>query len=117
MNLGSRRIDKALDYASQIVPYSRKLLPKIVVLLTAGRQELGYPLDVEAKRLRDQDVKTYIVAIGDKPNLNELRPIVRDEESVFKVSSFDDLQRKMLPIAQELGKQPGECSSERDCLC
>ena len=105
---GSRRIDKALDYALQLVPNARKLLPKIVVLFTAGRQALGYPLDVEAKMLQDQGAKTYIVAIGDKPNVNELLPIVEDQRDVFRFPSFDDLQQKVLSVAYELGNQPGE---------
>lgn len=78
------------------------------MLFTAGRQGLGYPFDLEAKKLQNQGAKTYVVAIGDKTNLNELRPIVEDQKDVFKVSSFGDLQQRVLPVAQELGKQPGK---------
>lgn len=104
---GSRRIDKALDFASRLMPGTRRLLPKIVVLLTAGRQQLGYPFDIEAEKLQNQGAQTYILSIGDKPNVNELRPIVKDDNDVFKVASFDDLQQRVLPFAQKLGKQPG----------
>ena len=104
---GSRRIDKALDFASRLMPDTRKLLPKIVVLFTAGRQQLGYPFDIEAEKLQNQGATTYIVSIGDKPNINELRPIVKDDNDVIKVASFDDLQQRVLLFAQKLGKQPG----------
>lgn len=90
------------------MPRARKLLPKIVVLLTAGRQELGYTLDEEAKRLQDLGATTYIVAISNQPNVNELLPIVKDETFVFRVPSFDELQQSVLSVARELVKQPGE---------
>lgn len=107
-DIGSRRIDKALDYASQLITNTRQLLPKIVVLLTAGRQASGQPLELAAKPLLEHGAKMYVVAIGDRPDDNELRLIVKDVKFVIKVPSFDDLPGRALTVAQKLGNQSGE---------
>lgn len=106
--VGSRRIDKAIDYAVQLITNTRQLLPKIVVLLTAGRQSPGQPLAFAAKTLKEHGAKTYVVAIGDKPDVNELLPIVKDQKFVIKMSSFDDLSRRASDVAKSLGKQSGK---------
>lgn len=107
-DVGSRRIDKALDYASQLTVNARQLLPKIVVLLTAGRQASGQPLELAAKPLLDHGAKIYVVAIGDRPDENELLLISKDKTSVIKISSFNDLPGRALIVAQKLGNQSGE---------
>ena len=50
----------------------------------------------------------YVVAIGDRPDVNELLPIVKDERFVIKISSFDDLPGRALQVAQILGNQSGK---------
>lgn len=106
--VGSRRIDKVLNYASQLIANTRDLFPKIVVLLTAGRRGSEQPLELVVKPLQEHGAKTYVVAIGDRPNVNELLPIVKDERFVIKISSFDDLPGRALQVAQTLGNQSGE---------
>lgn len=106
--VGSRRIDKVLDYASQLITNTRELFPKIVVLLTAGRRGSGQPLKLAVKPLQERGAKMYVLAIGDRPDVNELLPIVEDERFVIKISSFDDLPGRALQVAQTLGNQSGE---------
>lgn len=106
--VGSRRIDKVLNYASQLIANTRDLFPKIVVLLTAGRRGSEQPLELVVKPLQEHGAKTYVVAIGDRPDVNELLPIVKDERFVIKISSFDDLPGRALQVAQTLGNQSGE---------
>lgn len=106
--VGSRRIDKVLDYASQLITDTRELFPKIVVLLTAGRRGSGQPLELAVKPLQEHGAKMYVLAISDRPDVNELLPIVEDERFVIKISSFDDLPGRALQVAQTLGNQSGE---------
>ena len=106
--VGSRRIDKVLNYASQLIANTRELFPKIVVLLTAGRRGSEQPLELVVKPLREHGAKMYVVAIGDRPDVNELLPIVKDERFVIKIPSFNDLPRRALQVAQTLGNQSGE---------
>ena len=107
---GSRRIDKALDQASQILPSARPLLPKIVVLITSGRQsrEPGLKsLELAAKPLHEQGGKTFAVAISDRPDLTELRTIVKDETFIVSVPTFDDLGQKTPTFANQLADSSG----------
>lgn len=106
--VGSRRIDKVLDHASQLITNTRELFPKIVLLLTAGRRVSGRPLELAVKPLQEHGAKIYVVAIGDRPDVNELLPIVKDERFVINISSFDDLPGRALQVAQTLGNQSGE---------
>lgn len=106
--IGSRRIDKVLNYASQLIANTRELFPKIVVLLTAGRRGSEQPLELLVKPLQEHGATMYVVAIGDRPDVNELLPIVRDERFVIKIPSFDDLPGRALQVAQTLGNQSGE---------
>lgn len=79
-----------------------------MVLLTAGRRGSEQPLELVVKPLQEHGAKTYVVAVGDRPNVNELLPIVKDERFVIKISSFDDLPGRALQVAQTLGNQSGE---------
>ena len=106
--VGSRRIDKVLNSASQLIANTRELFPKIVVLLTAGRRGSEQPLELVVKPLREHGAKMYVVAIGDRPDVNELLPIVKDERFVIKIPSFNDLPRRALQVSQTLGNQSGE---------
>ena len=107
-HLGSRRIDETFYSASQLIPSARKLLPKIIIFLAAGKQEIGYSFDLEAskRKLQNHGAKMYLVAIGDGPSSDELYPVVK-EKYVHRVPSFDYLQRNALAIAQKVGKQEG----------
>ena len=106
--VGSRRIDKVLNYASRLITNTRELFPKIVVLLTAGRRGSEQPLELVVKPLQEHGAKIYVVAIGDRPDVNELLPVVKDERFVIKISSFDDLSGRALQVAQTLGNQSGK---------
>lgn len=107
--LGPRRIDKVLEYASsQLIKDTRQLVPKIVLLLTAGRPSSAQSLKVAAQPLHEHGAKMYVVTIGDKPDVNDFLPIVKDETFVIKVRSFDVLSRRALPVAQQLAKQSGK---------
>ena len=82
-----------------------------MVLLTAGRRGSEQPLELVVKPLQEHGAKMYVVAIGDRPDVNELLPIVREERFVIKIPSFNDLPGMALQVAQTLGNQSGESYS------
>lgn len=116
---GQRRMDRALDAASTLLTETRPSAPKIVVLLTAGRQSLGVNrrlIDEAAARLRDKGAKTYVIAIGAGPNKNELRGAVDRPEDIIPVRSFNKLSPTASPISRELAGGTGKFTPHSFCL-
>lgn len=103
---GSRRIDRALTLAvGELQREGRQSVPKLVVLLTAGRQfpaSDAVSLERASKPLRDMGAKTYVVALGSQPSTQELTPVVGRPEDIFAVRSYDNLRPRAHPIASEL---------------
>lgn len=105
---GNGRLDYAFEYASrQLIDTSRQLVPKIVLLLTAGRLSPDQSLRLSAQPLHDYGFKVFVAKISDKPDVNQLLPTVKDKAFVISVPSFDDLSRRALPVAQKLSKHTG----------
>lgn len=85
---GSRRIDRALDEAADLLRPIDPLSSKILVLLTTGRQAQESdvtPLDVSIQPIKDMGSEMYVVAVGSEPSTQELRPLVRKLEDMFRV--------------------------------
>ena len=89
----TRRVDKALEYAAKLLRLARKGVPRVMVLITAGTRTSANPLDVASKALKDADAKAFIVAIGNEPNIGELRLVVEKNNDIFAVPSFASLPR------------------------
>ena len=87
---GQRRMDLAIEKAAEILEGSRFLVPKVVVLLTAGKNSFdGRKLLANASQgLQDLGVTAYVVAIGRNADIKELGSIVDDERDIFNVSQF-----------------------------
>lgn len=83
--LGSpRRIDRALEHAAALLQNQNG--DKIVILLAAGRQAPGgKPLTEAVKPLRILQAQTFVVAIGDQANTEELQPIVKQPQLLYTV--------------------------------
>lgn len=102
---GQRRMDEALNAASNMLRQDKSPVRNIVILLTAGRQARlyqGLPVRDSSKDVRDVGAEIYIVTIGSEPSLDELRPIVADPEDIYQVGSFDYLQREAQPIGNDI---------------
>ena len=85
---GSRRIDRALDEAADLLRPIDPLSSKILVLLTTGRQAQESdvtPLDVSIQPIKDMGSEMYVVAVGNEPSTQELRPLVTKLEDMFRV--------------------------------
>ena len=108
--LGSlRRMDLGLQEGTAALKNARPGVPKVVVLLTAGRQSLSRDsLPQSVKPLKDLGANIFVVAIGSQPDDQELRPIVKEPEDVLKVSTFEDLASQMRPVARHIVNKTGK---------
>jgi hypothetical protein len=94
---GERRMGRALDMASRVLGEARPKAYKVAVLFTAGRQSRSvgtWFMNSASRSLRNLGAKTYVVAIGNQPDLRELRPLVdRDNDilSVLSIGNINDL--------------------------
>lgn len=111
--LGSlRRMDLGLREGGDAMKDARPDVPKVVVLLTAGRQSLSSNLLPQSvKPLQDLGANIYVVAIGSQPDDQELRPVVKEPGDVLKVSTFDDLTPQTRPIAKHIVNETGKKTS------
>lgn len=108
--LGSlRRMDLGLQEGAVAMKDARPGAPKVVVLLTSGRQSLSRDkLAQSVKPLMDLGANVFVVAIGSQPDEQELRPVVKKPEDVLKVSTFDDLTSQLRPIARHIVNKTGK---------
>ena len=104
----SRRIDRALSAAETLLKNAPSVRPKIVILLTAGKQDSGFgdSLSSAAATLHAMRAKTYVIAIGREPDLQELRPVANSQ--LFTVSSFAALESRTRPIVKRIAENIGE---------
>ena len=104
---GSRRMDKALEEAGNILREGRKNVPKIVVLMTTGRQTPerdAQSLDKKAAILDSIGAKTYVIAIGKRPDTRELSLAVKKSEDIVRIYSIRDVLSQTGPTAQKIIK-------------
>ena len=106
----TRRMDRALFETVEVLKQARPLVPKLVFFLTSGRQDTGAPtLDAAARAVTDTGAMTYLVAIGQRPNLRELRVIVEKPDNIMSVTAFGDLQEQSRDISKDIASNLGEC--------
>lgn len=93
---GKRRVDRALETAAEQFDRTLAGTKRLVTLLTAGPQvKYGTKsLHDAARPLRSVGAKTYVVAIGDTVDTDELRPAVQRPDDVIKVPSFPFLEKR-----------------------
>lgn len=109
---GTRRMDVALTTAKNILRLEKSPGRNIVILMTAGRQALGYrgtPLTDSGKEARNIGAEIYVVAIGSDPSVKELRPLVADSRDIYQVGSFDYLKREAQPIGKDIDNSKCRC--------
>lgn len=105
---GQRRIDEALNAASNMLRREKSPARSIVILLTAGRQAQlyrGVPVRNSSKELRNVGAEMYVINIGSEATFEELRPIVAQPEDIYQVGSFDYLQREAQPIGRDISSE------------
>lgn len=92
-------MDRALGEATNILAEGRRGVPHIVVLVAAGKQTGGLPLDDALEPLHKQGVHTFVVAIGHDPETSA---------DIQKVPSFNDLPLRAYQIARHIKSESGK---------
>ena len=115
-----RRMDKAIEEAGRVLKQARDGVPKVVVLLTAGRDVPGGEVLKEAvKPLQRDGVKVFIVAIGDQPDIPALTGAVEERKDVIRVGDFKQLPDHGVSfgnhVASRAGKERVDFFSFWDC--
>lgn len=106
---GTRRIDRALQAVARLLEETRRDTPKLVILLTAGNQTSGVgSLGAAVDSVRQFGAKTFVVAIGDKLDVQKLKPLVGSPDDVVTVVSFKELKSQSTGIANHIGETAGE---------
>ncbi|KAL9966798.1 hypothetical protein ACROYT_G024919 [Oculina patagonica] len=95
---GVTRIDRALKLARSMFDsngaITRRGVPKILILLTDGKQTVApdaTSLDEAARPLHEADVKIFAVGMGSNVDVQELRAMSVDNQDVLLAPSYDDL--------------------------
>lgn len=101
---GKRRIDLALESAARLLTGEKRPVPKIVVLLTAGKQSQERDtktLDTAVRPLRTLGARTVVIALGAKPDISELSSVADRHDDVIPIPTFDEL----IPWTQAVGRR------------
>ena len=105
---GQRRMDEALNAATNMLQREESPARSIVILLTAGAQARlyrGLLVRDSSKELRNLGAEIYVITIGNEASFDGLRPIVAEPEDIYQVGSFDYLQREAQPIGRDIGSK------------
>ena len=103
-----RRMDRALEYAAQVLAASVRRR-KIVILLTTGRQSPGgKSLDEAVNPLDRLGAHTFVVAIGQGPANQELLATVDRARDVFTVVSPNELPSRTQRIGTDIRDKPSK---------
>lgn len=106
-------MDRALAETVEVLKQVRPTVANVVVFLTSGNQDPSAPsLNAAARALNDTGAVTYLVAIGQRPDLRELRVIVEKAEHIVPVKAFDGLERQSRYISQFISSYVGEYDRE-----
>lgn len=117
---GARRIDKAFETAAQVLRDSRPSVPKMVVLLTTGRQPLNAPsLAESAVPLHSIGAMFYVVSIANDLDRKYFEVLVEDSTAhVSDVSSFDSLNDVLSQVTRGIEEgNPKTCSRYVTLAC
>lgn len=98
---GFRRMDRALDEATNVLADRRRGVPHVVVLVTTGKQsrsEDSISLDEALEPLEKLGVHTFVVAIGHDPDTST---------HVLSLPSIDDLPSRVYNMAKQIKSTSG----------
>lgn len=94
-------MDRAIDTATQLMLRARSGVPKILVLLTGGKDGVtAQPLGVAVQQLKDLGIRSYVIAFGAKPDLEHLRPVVDKSENLL----FYPVSKNLRPKGPETAR-------------
>ena len=102
---GSRRMDRALEVATNLLTEGSRRTPKLVVLITSGNQIPSFgsvPLEIAVESLKRIGAKTFFAGIGRDLDVSELISAAEDPGDVFAVPSFNELRENVPRIAKHV---------------
>ena len=103
-----RRIDRALEAATNVLKDVGTDNPKFVILVTAGRQEPDAKSFAAAvKPLHQTGTKTHIFAVGGDVDPSYFQGGDKAKTKIFSVPSFTDLPQKTAMLTEDLLKEYG----------
>lgn len=98
---GDRRIDRAFTAAVEVFKDSQPSVPKLVVLLTTGRQPANAPsLSEAAVPLHSIGAMFYVVSIANDLDKKYFEVLVDHSSQVSQVSSFESLNYVLPQVTQ-----------------
>lgn len=106
---GQRRMDRALEAASSMLSSRKPESRKTVILLTGGRNspEAGSnSLRQSVQMLRGIGAKVIIMAFGNRYDVQELLPIVLQQQDIHPVTGANDLVPYVSLIATYITSGP-----------
>ncbi|XP_062570641.1 collagen alpha-1(XX) chain-like [Saccostrea cucullata] len=77
---------------------ARDHVVSILIVMTDGMSNNANATTLQAKKLHEMNIRTFVIGIGSGINLAELRLIASDPQKVFTVSNFDALNTLELEI-------------------
>lgn len=105
-----RRLDRALEHASDMFANSGGSDGKILILITAGK-ETRFPdlksLNEASKPLRKQGVQTYVIALGQDHNTNIYTSVVVQPQDIIQVPVIGHLLSRTSDISRQI--RDGSC--------
>lgn len=102
----SNPYNESVQTAQTIYLYCSSL--QVAILLTGGRQSPdGGSLEDAVQLMRNRDVTTYVISIGDRSDVPVQRP-----EDLFYLPSYSDLPRQVQSIAKNMTKPRGNQASK-----
>lgn len=106
---GDRRIDNALKMVARLLNEAEAASSKLVIFLTGGKQSSsGGSLNDAVEPLRQSGAKTFVIAIGKQPDVQQLRPLVASPNDVLTVITFKDLNSQTSRIASHVREKAGK---------
>ena len=100
IQLGKRRIDRALTAAARRLAGQDRPVHKDVVLITVGKQSRdASSLAVAVQPLVALGARVFVVAVGSGPDLSALSKAVERRADIMPLPRFDDLNAQALTIS------------------
>lgn len=87
---------------------ARASVPKIAILVTAGKPSEGASLEATLRPLRDSDVRTYVVYIGSDMKYEDVQVAVEKPQDAFQVQEYENLRHQVDRIARHVNFDSGK---------
>ena len=81
---------------------SRSGVPKVLVILTDGKEYTGDNMETEAELVKGAGVRILGVAVGNRPNIVNLSKVLSPTERLYAVNQGSSLTRLVPSVARDI---------------